>query len=67
MGFPDDFRFSGTKVEIAKQIGNAVPPPLAGAVAQHVRALMDEWLNSTLTVPLIMANVAERDKIVSGI
>ncbi|MCL2124290.1 MAG: DNA cytosine methyltransferase [Desulfovibrionaceae bacterium] len=42
MGFPDDFRFSGTKVEIAKQIGNAVPPPLAGAVARYVRALMDK-------------------------
>ncbi|MDR2604808.1 MAG: DNA cytosine methyltransferase [Desulfovibrio sp.] len=43
MGFPDDFQFSGTKVEIAGQIGNAVPPPLAGAVARHVRALMDAW------------------------
>jgi DNA (cytosine-5)-methyltransferase 1 len=42
MGFPDDFRFSGTKIEIAKQIGNAAPPPLAGAVARHVSALMDE-------------------------
>ncbi|KAB2482765.1 DNA cytosine methyltransferase [Bacillus cereus] len=27
--FTDDFVFSGTKVEIAKQIGNAVPPLLA--------------------------------------
>lgn len=33
MGFPDDFRFVGTKVEIARQIGNAVPPALGGAVA----------------------------------
>jgi DNA (cytosine-5)-methyltransferase 1 len=44
MGFPDDFPFSGAKSEIARQIGNAVPPPLAGAAARHVRALMDEWL-----------------------
>lgn len=44
MGFPDDFQFSGTKIETARQIGNAVPPPLAGAVARHVRALLDEWL-----------------------
>ncbi|MDR2124613.1 MAG: DNA cytosine methyltransferase [Desulfovibrio sp.] len=41
MGFPDDFRFAGTKVEIARQIGNAVPPPLAGAVARHVRNILD--------------------------
>jgi DNA (cytosine-5)-methyltransferase 1 len=34
MGFPDDFRFEGSKSEIARQIGNAVPPPLAGALAR---------------------------------
>jgi len=67
MGFPDDFRFSGTKVEIAKQIGNAVPPPLAGAVARHVRALMDDWLDSTLTVPHIVADVAERGEVALSI
>ena len=67
MGFPDDFRFSGTKVEIAKQIGNAVPPPLAGAVARHVRALMDDWLDSTFTVPHIVADVAERGEVALSI
>ena len=34
--FPDDFRFLGSKVEIARQIGNAVPPLLARAVADQV-------------------------------
>ena len=34
MGFPDDFRFCGTKVEVARQIGNAVPPHFAGALAR---------------------------------
>ncbi|VVE80349.1 DNA (cytosine-5-)-methyltransferase [Pandoraea sputorum] len=34
MGFPDDFPFRGSKVEIARQIGNAVPPPLAAAIAK---------------------------------
>lgn len=36
MGFPDDFPFIGSKIEIARQIGNAVPPPLAGAIAKVV-------------------------------
>jgi DNA (cytosine-5)-methyltransferase 1 len=37
MGFPDDFTFLGTKIEIAKQIGNAVPPDLAAAIAAVVK------------------------------
>jgi len=39
--FPDDFLFLGTKIEIARQIGNAVPPLLASAVARSVR---DCWV-----------------------
>lgn len=39
-GFPDWFRFNATKWHGARQIGNAVPPPLARAVAAAViRAL----------------------------
>jgi DNA (cytosine-5)-methyltransferase 1 len=34
--FPDSFEFDGTKTEIARQIGNAVPPLLAKAIALHV-------------------------------
>jgi DNA (cytosine-5)-methyltransferase 1 len=41
MGFPDDFIFKGTKTEIAKQIGNAVPPDLAGAIAAVVKGSLD--------------------------
>lgn len=37
MGFPDSFIFHGTKIEIARQIGNAVPPALASAIAICVR------------------------------
>ena len=32
-GFPDGFMFDGTKSEQARLVGNAVPPPLAAAVA----------------------------------
>lgn len=35
-GFPDWFRFNETKWHGARQIGNAVPPPLAKAVADEV-------------------------------
>ncbi len=35
-GFPDWFRFHQTKWHGARQIGNAVPPPLARAVANQV-------------------------------
>ena len=41
MGFPDDFLFRGSKTEIARQIGNAVPPPLAAAVARQVKEALD--------------------------
>ncbi|MCP4965997.1 MAG: DNA cytosine methyltransferase [bacterium] len=35
--FPDDFKWCGTKIEIARQIGNAVPPLLARVIARHLR------------------------------
>lgn len=38
--FPDDFRWCGSKIEIARQIGNAVPPVLAAAIARAVDALL---------------------------
>ncbi|MGI2278254.1 DNA (cytosine-5-)-methyltransferase [Staphylococcus cohnii] len=34
--FPDDFQFLGTKTEICKQIGNAVPPKLAFAIGENL-------------------------------
>lgn len=36
--FPNDFLWCGTKIEIAKQIGNAVPPLLARAIAGAVKS-----------------------------
>lgn len=38
--FPDSFEFDGTKIEVARQIGNAVPPLLAKAIATHVHEQM---------------------------
>lgn len=41
--FPDKFKFTGTKIEIARQIGNAVPPLLAKAIADQVYKM---WTSS---------------------
>jgi DNA (cytosine-5)-methyltransferase 1 len=38
--FPDDFIFRGSRTEIAKQIGNAVPVKFAYAIAQAVRRMI---------------------------
>lgn len=35
-GFPEDFRWCGSKTEIARQIGNAVPIPLGTAIAKAI-------------------------------
>lgn len=40
MSFPDNFQFTGTKIEIARQIGNAVPPIFAGQIAKYVHDLL---------------------------
>ena len=40
-GFPDWFRFHCTKWHGARQIGNAVPPPLARALALEIIAVLD--------------------------
>lgn len=37
--FPDSYIFEGTKTQIARQIGNAVPPVLGKAIAEYVYEL----------------------------
>ena len=34
--FPDSYRFSGTRAQVVKQIGNAVPPLLAKAIGEAI-------------------------------
>ncbi len=38
--FPDSFKFEGSKIEIARQIGNAVPPLLAKSIAASIERLL---------------------------
>jgi DNA (cytosine-5)-methyltransferase 1 len=40
--FPDNFKFVGSKISVARQIGNAVPPLLAASVARCVYALFGQ-------------------------
>jgi DNA (cytosine-5)-methyltransferase 1 len=52
-GFPDWFRFNETKWHGARQIGNAVPPPLARAVAGQIMASLGLTpLRPKETIPL---------------
>lgn len=39
--FPDEWVFQGSKTAQGRQVGNAVPPLMAEAVARHVLALLD--------------------------
>jgi DNA (cytosine-5)-methyltransferase 1 len=42
-GFPDSFRFCGTRWDVRSQVGNAVPPPLGEVIGRAVfRTLMVE-------------------------
>ncbi len=41
-GFPDNFRFYGTRYDIRLQIGNAVPPPLGRAVGAAIKKVLEE-------------------------
>ena len=40
--FPDDYRFIGDITSIGMQIGNAVPPLLAKAIASHILEILEE-------------------------
>jgi DNA (cytosine-5)-methyltransferase 1 len=39
-GFPDDWTFVGKKTPAYRQVGNAFPPPVAGAVAAQIHACL---------------------------
>ncbi|MBA2691544.1 MAG: DNA cytosine methyltransferase [Rubrobacter sp.] len=38
--FPDWFQFTGSKADQYRQVGNAVPPMLAQALAEHIKGLL---------------------------
>ena len=56
-GFPDSFEFAGTRAQIVKQIGNAVPPILGRAIAERLTRVLglgaDERVPRTSSSPAI--------------
>jgi DNA (cytosine-5)-methyltransferase 1 len=39
-GFPSEYQWCGSKTEIAHQIGDATPVPLAAAIARHIKSFL---------------------------
>lgn len=50
-GFPDGFVFHGDRSSQYDQVGNAVPVPLAEAIAREIRRCLDGQLGEQLDVP----------------
>ncbi len=48
--FPDDVHFAGTYEEIARQIGNAVPPLLAYEIATHLKNYLHDKVEVLPTI-----------------
>lgn len=46
--FPADFKFCGTKINVGIQIGNAVPPTLANAIATAVASSLGHGISAAL-------------------
>jgi len=40
-GFPAEWKFSGRKTSVYRQIGNAFPPPVAASVGRSIQAALD--------------------------
>jgi len=50
--FPDGFEFTGPMNAAFQQIGNAVPPLMAFALAKQIRGLLEQALNNPIPIQL---------------
>jgi DNA (cytosine-5)-methyltransferase 1 len=49
VGLPDDYEFPRSWTESMRQMGNAVPTPLAEAAGRHIRAVLERGWSSRLS------------------
>lgn len=56
--FTDDFRFTGTYIEKAHQVGNAVPPRLMHALAAHIKECLASEAVAELESPAATVGVS---------
>ena len=49
--FPDNFRFAGQGSQLRRQIGNAVPPMLAQALAEVIQPVVCQEIGEEVTAP----------------
>eukprot|EP00731_Ephydatia_muelleri_P024749 Em0016g1020a len=49
-GFPDTFRFFGNILDKHRQVGNAVPPPMAKSIGSEIKKCMELKLTNTQDV-----------------
>ncbi|MGH9195616.1 MAG: DNA cytosine methyltransferase, partial [Acidimicrobiia bacterium] len=56
-GFPENFRWCGSRNDIARQIGNAVPVGLGRAVAEHLAPLLLAQRNDPAAPPVRVPRV----------
>ena len=55
--FPPSFKFVGSYTSVSRQIGEAVPPIMAQAIAEHVADILAANSNGALSVPVSDAAV----------
>jgi len=65
-GFPDWFEFSGEQYEQFEQIGNAVPPLLAVALARQVKAALNASFTNSIVIPMSRGLPGKKKKEILG-
>lgn len=50
-GFPDDWHITGRKTNAYRQVGNAFPPPVAKAVGEQIRAVLEAGVRMDVRQP----------------
>jgi len=65
--FPDNFRFAGHRTNMYQQIGNAVPPLVAFAIAQRVREAIDRGMGRGWTPAAAVEALREDARAADGV